>query len=169
MVIIIKWQKIVNFTFLGAGYFCMTTDFLQLCSRAKLSYLKNTVIAGSRHIAYWVHIAYCILSAALSTASSFRIWNSSTGILSLPGASVRTPPMTKVMRKEARHTQRRDRASGVPLEILEHLPPKPESAYFLFCAFTYTSNFTGGCPPLPLSEKRVSLQLQLVIPGCDSV
>ena len=33
--------------------------------------------------------AYCILSAALSTAPSFRIWNSSTGILSLPGASVR--------------------------------------------------------------------------------
>ena len=33
--------------------------------------------------------------------------------------------MTKVMRKEARHTQRRDRASGVPLDILEHLPPKP--------------------------------------------
>ena len=33
--------------------------------------------------------AYCILSAALFTASSFRIWNSSTGILSLPGASVR--------------------------------------------------------------------------------
>ena len=32
--------------------------------------------------------------------------------------------MTKVMRKEARHTQRRDRASGVPLEILEHIPPK---------------------------------------------
>ena len=79
--------------------------------------------------------------------------------------------MTKVMRKEARHTQRRDRASGVPLEILEHLPPKPESAYFLLCALTYTSDFMGrgGCPPLPLSEKRVSLQLQLIIPGCDSV
>ena len=77
--------------------------------------------------------------------------------------------MTKVMRKEARHTQRRDRASGVPLEILEHLPRKPESAYFLLCAFTYTSDFTGGCLPLPLSGKRVSLQLQLIIPGCDSV
>ena len=50
---------------------------------------NNKVTAGSRHIAYWVHIAYCILSAALSTASSFRICNSSTGILSLPGASVR--------------------------------------------------------------------------------
>ena len=38
--------------------------------------------------------------------------------------------MAKVMRKEAWHTQRRDGASGAPLEILEHLPPKPESAYF---------------------------------------
>ena len=77
--------------------------------------------------------------------------------------------MAKVMRKEAQHTQRQDRASGVLLEILEHLPPKPESAYFLLCAFTYTSDFMGGCPPLTLSEKRVSLQLQLIIPGCDSV
>ena len=65
--------------------------------------------------------------------------------------------------------QRRDQASGVYLEILEHLPPKPESTYFLLCAFTYTSDFMRGCPPLPLSEKRVSLQLQLIIPGCDSV
>ena len=66
----------------------------------------------------------------------------------LPGAGA--PPLAKVMRKEARPTQRWDRASGVPVEILEHLPPKPESAYFLLCAFTYTSDFTGGCPPLPL-------------------
>ena len=68
-----------------------------------------------------------------------------------------TPPVAKVMRKEARHTQRRDQASGVPLEILEYLPPKPESAYLLLCAFTYTSDFTGGCPPPPPSEKRVNL------------
>ena len=76
--------------------------------------------------------------------------------------------MTKVMRKEAPHTQRRDRASGVPLEILEHLHPKPESAYFLLCAFTYTLTLLGAVPHY-LSEKRVSLQLQLIIPGCDSV
>ena len=57
--------------------------------------------------------------------------------------------MAKVMRKEAQHTQRRDQASGVPLKILEHLPPKPEST-----TLTYTSDFTGGCPPLPLSEKK---------------
>ena len=32
------------------------------------------------------------------------------------------PPMAKVMRKKAQHMQRQDRASGVPLEILKHLP-----------------------------------------------
>ena len=53
--------------------------------------------------------------------------------------------MAKVMRKEARHTQRRDRASGVSLEILEHLPPN-QSAYFRLCALTYTSDFTGAVP-----------------------
>ena len=72
----------------------------------------------------------------------------------LPGAGA--PPVAKVVRKEARHTQRRDGASGVPLEILEHLPPKPESAYFLLCALTYTSDVTGGCPPLPLSGKKLT-------------
>ena len=87
----------------------------------------------------------------------------------LPLCGERALPVAKVMRKEAWHTQRQDQASGVSLEILEHVPPKPESAYFLLCAFTYTSDFTGRCPPLPLSEKRVSLQLQLIIPGCDSV
>ena len=78
--------------------------------------------------------------------------------------------MAKVMRKEAQHMQRQDQASGVPLEILEHLPPKPESAYFLLCALTYTSDFTGGCPLLPLSEKRVNLTVPVnKVPGCDSV
>ena len=68
--------------------------------------------------------------------------------------------------------QRRDGASGVPLEILEHLPPKPESAYFLLCALSPTPlTLQGAVPPLPLSgkKKRVNLQLQLIIPGCDSV
>ena len=35
--------------------------------------------------------------------------------------------MTKVMRKEAPHTQRRDRASGVPLEILDPWKPACEA------------------------------------------
>src|SRR5574337_338988 len=54
--------------------------------------------------------------------------------------------MTKVMRKEARHTQRRDRASGVPLEILEHIPPKPESAYFLLVLSPKPLTLRGALP-----------------------
>ena len=73
------------------------------------------------------------------------------------------PFVTKVMRKEARHTQRRDRASGVPPDILEYLPPKNQSLpTLLLCALT--SDFTGGCP-LPPSRslcQRVNLQLQLI-------
>ena len=71
--------------------------------------------------------------------------------------------MAKVMRKEARHTQRWDRASGVPLDILEHLPPKKQSLpTLLLCALT--SDFTGGCPPPPSHSlcQRVNLQLQLI-------
>ena len=41
-------------------------------------------------------------------------------------------PVAKVMRKEARHMQRWDRASGVPLEILEHLPPNQSLPTFCF-------------------------------------
>ena len=71
--------------------------------------------------------------------------------------------MTKVMRKEARHMQRRDRASGVHPDILEPLPPKNQSLpTLLLCALT--SDFTGGCP-LPPSRslcQRVNLQVQLI-------
>ena len=45
-------------------------------------------------------------------------------------------------------------SSGVPLEILEHLPPKPESAYSLLRALTYTSDFMGGAVPHYLSLKK---------------
>lgn len=54
--------------------------------------------------------------------------------------------MTKVMRKEAWHTQRWDQASGVSLEILEHLPPKPESAYFLLVLSPKPLTLRGALP-----------------------
>ena len=88
-------------------------------------------------------------------------------LFSLPRAG--STPFAKVIRKGAVHTQRRDGASGFPLHVLEHLPPKLMSAYFLLCALTYTSDLTGWCPPLPLSKKRVNLQLQLIIPWNDNV
>ena len=79
-----------------------------------------------------------------------------------------TPPMAKVMRKEAHHTQRWDRASGVPLEILEHLTPKPQSAYFTaLCSHLHLWLYRGLSPTTSL-WKRVNLHLQLIIlPGRD--
>ena len=100
--------------------------------------------AGSRNIAYWVHIAYWVQHFPQHHLSGSGI--AQLEVYHCQEPEWGTPPMTKVMRKEAWHTQRRDWASGVPLEILEHLPPKPESAYFLLCALTYTSDFTGAVP-----------------------
>jgi hypothetical protein len=37
------------------------------------------------------------------------------------------------MRKEARHTQMLDRASGVHPDILEHLPPQKNRVCLLYC------------------------------------
>ena len=79
------------------------------------------------------------------------------------GAGKRHSTVAKVVRKEARHTQRRDWPSGVSLDILEHLPPKKQSLpTLLLCALT--SDFTGGCPPPPSRSfwQRVNLQLQLI-------
>ena len=106
-----------------------------------------------------MHIAYCILSAALSTASSFRIWNSSTGILSLLGASVRNSARGKGHEEGGLAYAK----AGSSLRSLpgNSLASTPKTRACLLSALAYTSDFTGGCSPLPLSEKRVSLQLQL--------
>ena len=79
-----------------------------------------------------------------------------------------TPPVAKVMRKEARHMQRQDRASGVPLEILKHLPPKPEPAYFTtLCSHLHLWLY-GGLSPTTSFREGVNLELQLIIiPGHD--
>ena len=91
----------------------------------------------------------------------FTIWATREGIWCREPAW-RTLPTAKVMRKEARHTQRWDRASGVPLEILEHLPPKAESAYFTaLCSHLHLWLYRGLSPTTSL-WKRVNLQLQLI-------
>ena len=56
------------------------------------------------------------------------------------------PPVAKVMRKEAWHTQRRDRASGVPLEILEHLPPNQSLPTFCFVLSPTPLTLRGAVP-----------------------
>ena len=83
-----------------------------------------------------------------------------------------TPPMAKVMRKGAWQTQRRDQASGLPLDFLEHLPPKSESACFTTELFLYAFHLHlwlyRGLSPITSLGEGVNLQLQLIkIPVCD--
>src|SRR5574339_657433 len=68
------------------------------------------------------------------------------------------------MRKEARHTQMRDRASGVHPDILEHFPPKKNQSLPTVLLYALTCDFTGGCPPPPSRSlcQRVHLQLQFL-------
>ena len=78
------------------------------------------------------------------------------------------PPLAKVMRKEAWHTQRRDQASGVSLEILKQSTHKTRVCLLSALCFHLHLWLYGGLSPTT-SLKKVSLQLQLIIPGCDSV
>ena len=66
-----------------------------------------------------------------------------------------TPPMAKVTRKEASAYAKAGLSLRKP-PVPEHLPPKPESAYFTY-ALTYISDFTGGSSPSPFpSEKELT-------------
>ena len=133
-------------------------------ARYKYERCQNT---GSWHIAYWAHIAYWVQhfpqhhlsGSGIAQLEFYHCWEPAWG----------TPPMAKVMRKEARHMQRRDRASGVPWKFSSIYPQTRVCLLSALCSHLHLWLY-GGCPPLPLSEKkRVSLQLQLIIPGCDSV
>ena len=71
-------------------------------------------------------------------------------------------PMVKVMKKEAQHTQRWDQASGVPLDILEHLSPKLESAYLSALCFHLQCWHYRGLSPTTSLWKGANLELQLI-------
>ena len=58
--------------------------------------------------------------------------------------------------------QRQDQASGVPLDILDHLPPKPESAYLTALCFHLHFWHYGGLSPTTSLWKGVNLGLQLI-------
>ena len=68
------------------------------------------------------------------------------------------PLVTKVMRKEARHTQRWDRASGVSPDILEYLPPPKTRVCLLYCFVLSPLTLLGAVPyhRLSLSVKELT-------------
>ena len=160
---------IVSFSFKIACLFALVIVSL-LCRNIfffNIGYLTDLPKADSPQILNSLSRSQCLLTSLqvfqhlLSAISTANL----RGQCREPARDI--PLVTKVMRKEARHTQRRDRASGVPPDILEHLPPKNQSLpTLLLCALT--SDFTGSCPP-PLFRslcQRANLQLQLIkFPG----
>ena len=106
-----------------------------------LSYLS---FAGSRHIAYWVHIACWVQHFPQHHLSGSGIAQLEVYHCQEPAWG--TPPVAKVMRKEARHMQRRNRASGVPLEILEHLSQNQSLPTFCFVLSPTPLTLRGAVP-----------------------
>ena len=73
----------------------------------------------------------------------------------VPGAGAL--PLAKVMRKEAGHMQRRDWASGVPLEILEHLPSKISVCLLsALCSHLHLWLYGGLSPTTSLWKKELT-------------
>ena len=76
-------------------------------------------------------------------------------------------PWQRSWGRRLQHTQRQDRASGNPL-FPSIYPQNQSLPTLLFYALTYTSDFTGGCTPLPLSEKELTYSSKSIkIPGCN--
>ena len=128
----------------------VVSDSLQphksLHARAPCQSSSPGVHSDSRASSQWCHPA---ISSSVVPFSSCP---------QLPGASVRNSAHGKGHEEGGLAYAGLDRASGVPLEILEHLPPKPESAYFTaLCSHLHLWLYGGGggCPPPPsLSLKK---------------
>ena len=147
-------------------FFNDPTDVGNLIS-VPLPFLNPTWTSESSLFTYCWSLPWSILSITLLTCEMSAIVQYFQRCL-LPEPARGTPPMAKVMRKEARHTQRQDQASGVPLEILEHLPLKSESAYFtVLCSHLHLWLY-GGLSLIISFREGVNLELQfIIIPGCD--
>ena len=137
----------------------------RIIKKEKTKYVLALIIAVSK----CREPAYCILSAALSTASFFRIWNSSTRILSLPGVSVRHSARGKGHEEGGSAYAKAGSSLRSPPGSSRASTPQTWVCLLSALCFHLHLWLYGGCAPLRLSEKRVSLQFQLIIPGCDSV
>ena len=84
---------------------------------------------------------------------------------------VRHSTLDKVLRKEARHPQMRDRASGVHPDILEHLLPK-KTRISLLSGFVISPLISLGCVPhhhLALSVKVLTYSSNSYVPWHSSL
>ena len=81
----------------------------------------------------------------------------------MPGASVRNSTCGKGHEEGGSAYAKAGSSLRSPPGYSRASTPKNQSLpTLLLCALTYTSDFMWGCLPLPLSEKRVNLQIQLI-------
>ena len=94
--------------------------------------------AISRHIAYWVqHFPQHRLSGSgIAQLEVYHCQEPAWG----------TPPVAKVMRKEARHPQRRDRASGVPWKFSSIYPHPRVCLLSALCSHQHLWLHRGAVP-----------------------
>ena len=106
------------------------------------------------HIAYWVqHFPQHHLSGSgIAQLEFYHCWE----------PAWRTPPMTKVMRKEGSAYAKAGSSLRSPPGNSRASTPKTRVCLLSALCFHLHLWLYGGCPPLPLSEKRVNLQLQLI-------
>ena len=124
----------------GWGGSSTAGDILRVCPEIACQTGLLGALLQSRDLSMWCEAFPCAFSP--STAPVQGNQPLSRELLAVLCALSRagSTPFPKVIRKGAGHTQRWEQASGFPLHVLEHLPPKLMSAYFLLCALTYTSD-----------------------------
>ena len=88
--LVVQWLRLHIITAWGRGGCSILGRVSEIPRAVQQTKTKMKKVKTCRDPAYCILSAYYILSAALAPASSFRIWNSSTRILSQPGASVRS-------------------------------------------------------------------------------
>ena len=80
---------------------------------------------------------------------STRLW--------MPGTSVRNSARGKGHEEGGSTYEKAGLSLRSPLGKFSSIYPHNQSLpTLLLCALTYTSDFTGGCPPPPLSEKELT-------------
>ena len=120
--------------------------------------------ARSQNIAYWVHIAYWVKHFPQHHLSG-------SGIAQLEfyhGREQELCPWQRSWGRRLGTCKGGIEPQESPWKFSSIYPQTRVCLLSALCSHLHLWLYRG-CPPLPLSEKRVSLQLQLIIPGCDSV
>ena len=144
---------VVNNTAVNVGA-RVSESLLSICS--SFDYIPTSLIAGSGGNSMFS--VWGTTKLFSTVPSPFYIPTRNVWEIQFCREPARDIPLeTKVMRKEARHTQRQDRASGVPPDILEHLPPKTRVC-LLYCFVLSPLTLLGAVPHhhLALSVKELT-------------